>query len=83
VISAAVFVDPTDLSEYVAVHQIFLTAGIMPLLKSKSAAGSSGPNEALHYPLPSVVFEAAWLITEVLRRAFGVTEHAPLLFSSR
>jgi hypothetical protein len=62
-----------------AVRGLFVEAGINPTMDDvKSSAGV--PMRGLAYPLPTVAPRAAQLTAELMRRAYGVTEEASLVF---
>lgn len=71
-LSALVYVDDTEPLQEQAVRTVFEEAGISPFLESG----------VLRYALPNTLTEATNLITDLLRRGFGVREDARLGFHS-
>jgi hypothetical protein len=79
-VSVAVFVDAAKPTEEQEVCRLFDDAGISPLIKS--LVTGAGPARVLYYPLPCEPSAGFLIITQVLRKPFGVTAHTALWFDS-
>jgi hypothetical protein len=80
--NALLFVACTDPGLERAVRAVFAQAGIAPL--QDIVVGDAGAeSRALRYPLPATAGEAARLIAQLLRTAYGLPETAKLGFKYR